>query len=106
MKLKKRHKICIDAMQDIESMLRPGIKMRQIWETARKYPARSYTLLGHGIGLDFWEKPIIRPNIPPDVFTDFDMELKPRMVLCIEPTAGGFPDDYSHEVGVVGTTSL
>jgi Xaa-Pro aminopeptidase len=36
---------------------------------------------GHGIGLELWERPIIqRPDDPNE-----DVNLRPGMVLCLEP---------------------
>lgn len=36
---------------------------------------------GHGIGLELWERPIIRAHTDPDE----DVVLRPGMVLCLEP---------------------
>jgi Xaa-Pro aminopeptidase len=36
---------------------------------------------GHGIGLELWERPLIKEHTDPDE----DVSLRPGMVLCLEP---------------------
>jgi Xaa-Pro aminopeptidase len=44
---------------------------------------------GHGIGLELWERPLIKEHANPDE----DVTLRPGMVLCLEPIlAPAHPD--------------
>ena len=46
-------------------------------------------IAGHGIGLELWERPLIKVHDSPDD----DVSLRPGMVLCLEPIlAPAHPD--------------
>lgn len=64
------------------SMMRPGVRARDVFETCHKVLAdygfgRLIDMVGHGIGLDVHEPPILAPYD--------DMVLKPGMVFALEP---------------------
>lgn len=72
----------IRAHEAILTAIRPGVKARDIYEVGRKVLAdfgsgQYIDMMGHGIGLDMHEPPIITPYD--------DRVIKPGMLLAIEP---------------------
>jgi Xaa-Pro dipeptidase len=67
--------------------VRPGVRVSDLLHTAQADVAASGTdtpvgvVAGHGIGLELWERPLIKEHADPDE----DVTLRPGMVLCIEP---------------------
>jgi Xaa-Pro aminopeptidase len=67
--------------------LRPGGRVSQLIRTAAAHVRSAGVeeqvgeIAGHGIGLELWERPLIRVHDDPDD----DLALRPGMVLCLEP---------------------
>lgn len=86
------HKKCLEIQARIAEMLRPGTAPSYIYETIMKdinendlpnfmgYGTRRVRFLGHGIGLQVDEMPVIAKG--------FDEPLEEGMVLAVEPKAG------------------
>jgi Xaa-Pro aminopeptidase len=67
--------------------LRPGVRVSELIRTAAANVASAGMaeqvgeIAGHGIGLELWERPLIRVHDDPDD----DVAVQPGMVLCLEP---------------------
>jgi Xaa-Pro dipeptidase len=76
-----------EATQAMIDALRPGVRVSQlIGAAAAQVAAAGVTdqigeIAGHGIGLELWERPLIRHHDNPDD----DVAVRPGMVLCLEP---------------------
>jgi Xaa-Pro dipeptidase len=76
-----------DATEAMVSALRPGVRVSQLLDVAvARVAAAGITdqvgeIAGHGIGLELWERPLIRHHDNPDD----DVAVRPGMVLCVEP---------------------
>ncbi|MFQ5692294.1 MAG: M24 family metallopeptidase [Nitrospinota bacterium] len=75
--------VCAEATERAVEAVRPGARSREIYETAQVvferegYGAHSRVFMGHGIGLETVEAPLIQKGLQ-DVIEE-------GMVLCIEP---------------------
>ena len=86
------HKHCLDIEALAASMLRPGVKPSEVYQEAVKFvkpellgsfmgaPGRTVSFLGHGIGLNADEMPVLASG--------FDEPLKAGMTIAIEPKIG------------------
>jgi Xaa-Pro aminopeptidase len=102
-----------DATEAMIGALRPGVRVSQlIGVAAAEVAAAGVTepvgeIAGHGIGLELWERPLIRCHEN----TDDDVAVRPGMVLCLEPIlAPPHPDGglagifvFEQQVLVTGT---
>jgi Xaa-Pro dipeptidase len=67
--------------------VRPGVRVSDLLHAAQADVAAAGAgtpvgvVAGHGIGLELWERPLIKEHADPDE----DVTLRPGMVLCIEP---------------------
>jgi Xaa-Pro aminopeptidase len=67
--------------------VRPGARVSQLIDAAAArvaadgLPDQVGEVAGHGIGLELWERPLIRHHDNPDD----DVAVRPGMVLCLEP---------------------
>lgn len=75
--------------------VRPGVRVSELLRTAAAEVAAAgvSTVVGavggHGIGLELWERPLIKEHANPDE----NVSLRPGMVLCLEPIlAPAHPD--------------
>src|SRR6202012_181700 len=66
---------------------RPGVRVSELLGAAASMVAGSGVtapvgaVAGHGIGLELWERPLIKEHADPGE----DVTLRPGMVLCLEP---------------------
>jgi Xaa-Pro aminopeptidase len=79
--------VAADATQAMIDAVRPGVRVSQLIGAAAAHVAAAGVddpvgeVAGHGIGLELWERPLIRvPADPAD-----DVAVQPGMVLCLEP---------------------
>jgi Xaa-Pro aminopeptidase len=79
--------VAADATQAMIAAVKPGTTVSELVGTATaSVRAAGVTdqvgeIAGHGIGLELWERPILRmPGNPAD-----DVAIRPGMVLCLEP---------------------
>jgi Xaa-Pro aminopeptidase len=76
-----------DATEAMVGALRPGVRVSELMDIAdTAVSAAGLTeqvgaVAGHGIGLELWERPLIRRHDDPDD----DVAVQPGMVLCVEP---------------------
>jgi Xaa-Pro aminopeptidase len=76
-----------DATQAMISALHPGVRVSELIATAADEVAAAGVteqigeIAGHGIGLELWERPLIRRHED----SDDDVAVRPGMVLCLEP---------------------
>jgi Xaa-Pro dipeptidase len=75
--------------------VRPGVRVSELLRAAAAEVAAAGVSTevgvvgGHGIGLELWERPLIKEHADPDE----DVSLRPGMVLCLEPIlAPAHPD--------------
>jgi Xaa-Pro aminopeptidase len=67
--------------------VRPGVRVSDLLRAAAADVAAAGVtdpvgvVAGHGIGLELWERPLIKKHTDPDE----DVSLRPGMVLCLEP---------------------
>jgi Xaa-Pro aminopeptidase len=67
--------------------VRPGVRVSDLLRAAAADVAAAGVtdpvgaVAGHGIGLELWERPLIKEHTDPDE----DVSLRPGMVLCLEP---------------------
>jgi Xaa-Pro aminopeptidase len=67
--------------------VRPGVRVSDLLRAAAADVAAAGVTTpvgavgGHGIGLELWERPLIKEHADPDE----DVRLRPGMVLCLEP---------------------
>ena len=87
--------VAADATRAMVDAVRPGVRVSQLITTAAEHVAAAGVteqvgeIAGHGIGLELWERPLIRIHDDPDD----DVALRPGMVLCLEPIlAPAHPD--------------
>ena len=86
------HAFCLETLKKLEEHLKPGANCSAIYKTIRAwadqndppegfmgYGEKNVKFFGHGIGLELDEFPIIAQKI--------DMELKPNMIIAVEPKA-------------------
>jgi Xaa-Pro aminopeptidase/Xaa-Pro dipeptidase len=84
----RRHaEVAADATEAVLGAMRPGVRVSDLIRTAAAAVASSGSteqvgaVAGHGIGLELWERPLIREHEDPDE----DVLLREGMVLCVEP---------------------
>ncbi len=94
------HRRCVDIQNEMASLLKPGIRPSEIYTTIMEgldaeflknfmgFGDRQVNFLGHGIGLQIDEMPVIAKG--------FDEPLQEGMVLALEPKKG------IRDVGMVG----
>ncbi len=104
--LAEAHKTAIDILKELEKMALPGVNCSKLYERAMELAAASpfkkhflgfpkpVTFIGHGIGIELDELPIIAPG--------FNIPLQAGMVFALEPKFV-FPDGA---VGVENTYLL
>ncbi len=87
--------VAAGATQAMVDEVRPGVRVSQLITTAAAHVAGAGLteqvgeIAGHGIGLELWERPLIKVHDDPDD----DVSLRPGMVLCLEPImAPAHPD--------------
>ena len=87
--------VAADATRSMVDSVRPGVRVSQLITTAAEHVASAGLteqvgeIAGHGIGLELWERPLIKVHDSPDD----DVSLRPGMVLCLEPIlAPAHPD--------------
>ncbi len=87
--------VAAEATRSMVDAVRPGIRVSRLITTAAAHVAAAGLtepvgeIAGHGIGLELWERPLIRVHDSPDD----DVSLRPGMVLCLEPIlAPAHPD--------------
>jgi Xaa-Pro dipeptidase len=97
----RAHRQCVELQNEVASMLKPGAIPSQIYQAVlgkldpeflnnfMGYGRRRAKFLGHGIGLEVDEPPVIAEG--------FDEPLRENMVMAVEPKKG------IKEVGMVGT---
>ncbi len=79
--------VAADATRSMVDAVRPGIRVSQLIAAAAEHVASAGLteqvgeIAGHGIGLELWERPLIKVHDNPDD----DVALRPGMVLCLEP---------------------
>jgi Xaa-Pro aminopeptidase len=79
--------VAAEATRTMVQAARPGIRVSELRATAARMVASARipepigAIAGHGIGLELWERPLIREHEDPDE----DVSLRPGMVLCLEP---------------------
>ena len=86
------HAFCLETLKKLEKHLKPGAICSAIYNAVRAwtdehdppegfmgYGEKNVKFFGHGIGLELDEFPIIAQKI--------DMELKPNMIIAVEPKA-------------------
>lgn len=83
------HQACLDIQQAIQAMARPGVKCADLYDTALHMAeekgwadgfmgvGQKAKFVGHGIGLEINEAPVIAPRMT--------QELEPGMVFALEP---------------------
>jgi Xaa-Pro aminopeptidase len=103
--------VAAEATQVMVDAVRPGVRVSElIGAAARHVAAAGLTeqvgeVAGHGIGLELWERPLIRVHDDPDD----DVAAAPGMVLCLEPIlapphpAGGLAGIFVFEQQVLVT---
>jgi len=76
-----------DATEAMVGALQPGVRVSELMDiadsavTAAGVTEQVGEVAGHGIGLELWERPLIRRHDDPDD----DVAVQPGMVLCVEP---------------------
>ena len=90
---------------------RPGVRVSELIRAAATHVTSAGLeeqvgeIAGHGIGLELWERPLVRVHDDPDD----DVALRPGMVLCLEPIlapphpAGGLAGIFVFEQQVLVT---
>jgi Xaa-Pro aminopeptidase len=79
--------VAAEATQVMVDAVRPGTRVSQLIGAAAKHVAAAGVtdpvgeVAGHGIGLELWERPLIKAHENPDD----DVAVQPGMVLCLEP---------------------
>lgn len=103
--------VAADATQAMIDAVRPGVRVSQLIATAVDHVSSAGLseqvgeIAGHGIGLELWERPLIKVHDDPDD----DVALRPGMVLCLEPIlapahpAGGLAGIFVFEQQVLVT---
>ena len=81
--------VCQQALYEAIKIIKPGIKTGDIGHTIQSYvESKGYyifkDLIGHGIGKKLWEE----PQVPNFGRPDSGVELKPGMIICVEPIIG------------------
>jgi Xaa-Pro aminopeptidase len=105
--------VAAEATEAMVAAVRPGVRVSGLLEAAETSVAdagvseRVGVVAGHGIGLELWERPLIRRHEDPDE----DVTLREGMVLCLEPIlapehpAGGLAGVFVFEQQVVVTAT-
>src|SRR5581483_1432783 len=79
--------VAAEATQVMVDTVRPGVRVSELIGAAAKHVAAAGVtdpvgeIAGHGIGLELWERPLIRAHDDPGD----DVAVQPGMVLCLEP---------------------
>lgn len=79
--------VAADATQVMVEAVRPGVRVSQLIRAAAGHVAAAGLaepvgeVAGHGIGLELWERPLIKVHDDPED----DVAVQPGMVLCLEP---------------------
>jgi Xaa-Pro aminopeptidase len=98
------YEIAIEALDAAVEALGPGLKLGESWSAAQarfdEAGVGAYTLIpgqiGHSIGLDHWELPLIgKPGSEQG-----EVIARPGMVLCVEPTIVGMDGDHDWTSGL------
>jgi Xaa-Pro dipeptidase len=92
----RRHaEVAAGATEAMLDAVRPGVRVSDLWRAGAAAVAAAGSteavgvIAGHGIGLELWERPLIREHDDPGE----DVVLRPGMVLCVEPIlAPSHPD--------------
>jgi Xaa-Pro aminopeptidase len=103
--------VAAEATQVMVDAVRPGAAVSELIGAAARHVAAAGLdeqvgeIAGHGIGLELWERPLIRVHDDPDD----DVAAAPGMVLCLEPIlapphpAGGLAGIFVFEQQVLVT---
>jgi Xaa-Pro aminopeptidase len=103
--------VAAEATQVMVDAVRPGAAVSELIGAAARHVAAAGLdeqvgeIAGHGIGLELWERPLIRVHDDPDD----DVAAAPGMVLCLEPIlapphpAGGLAGIFVFEHQVLVT---
>ncbi|MGH3272872.1 MAG: M24 family metallopeptidase [Streptosporangiaceae bacterium] len=79
--------VAAGATQAMVEAVRPGVRVSELMAVAAAHVAGAGLteqvgeIAGHGIGLELWERPLIKIHDDPDD----DVAVQPGMVLCLEP---------------------
>lgn len=104
-------RVAAEATRSMIDVARPGVRVSQLITVAADHVASAGLteqvgeIAGHGIGLELWERPLIKVHEDPDD----DVSLRPGMVLCLEPIlapahpAGGLAGIFVFEQQVLVT---
>ena len=105
--------VAAEATQVMVDAVRPGVRVSELIGAAASHVAAAGLdeqvgeIAGHGIGLELWERPLVRVHDDPDD----DVAVQPGMVLCLEPIlapphpAGGLAGIFVFEQQVLVTES-
>jgi len=105
--------VAADATTAMIEAARPGVRVSRLITVAAEHVASAGLteqvgeIAGHGIGLELWERPLIKVHDDPDD----DVALRPGMVLCLEPIlapphpAGGLAGIFVFEQQVLVTAA-
>ena len=103
--------VAAEATQVMVDAVRPGVRVSELIGAAASHVAAAGLdeqvgeIAGHGIGLELWERPLVRVHDDPDD----DVAVQPGMVLCLEPIlapphpAGGLAGIFVFEQQVLVT---
>ncbi|KAA6326705.1 Aminopeptidase YpdF [termite gut metagenome] len=87
------HQLCLDVQERLVSMVKPGVACETLYNTAIELVTEAgfadyfmgtdqkAKFIGHGIGLEINENPIIAPNIKQELETGMVFALEPKIVL-------------------------
>jgi Xaa-Pro aminopeptidase len=109
------HQLCLDVQEKLISMVKPGVSCEKLYNTAIELVTEAgfadyfmgadqkAKFIGHGIGLEINENPIIAPNIKQELETGMVFALEPKIVL---PGIGPVGIENSWIVTSTGTEKL
>lgn len=87
------HKVCLEIQSVVTSMARPGVVCEDLYnaalEVVRRYGLEEHFMgfnqhagfVGHGVGLEINESPVIAPRIRTELREGMTFALEPKMVL-------------------------
>lgn len=87
------HQVCLDIQEKIASIARPGVACEQLYDTAIQIATEAgfrdkfmgtnqqAKFIGHGIGLEINEAPVLAPRMKQELEPDMVFALEPKIVL-------------------------
>ena len=87
------HQVCLDIQEKIASIARPGVSCEQLYDTAIQIATEAgfrdkfmgtnqqAKFIGHGIGLEINEAPVLAPRMKQELEPDMVFALEPKIVL-------------------------